>query len=77
MGDIFKYLSQRENILVIQFLNRRLYLIKVPTFVQQVLLVMLKIAAKHEYVHMVRTMNSESHQYQQINYVLNGVAGKL
>ena len=57
MGLVFAYLSLYEQIYV-QGLDRRLYHKKVPTFVKTVeLLTFPKLQPKHEYIHMVRTMN--------------------
>ena len=77
MFEIFKYVSQLEVISVIQCLNRAYYFHLAPMFVKQILFYVPKIATKHEFIHMVRTMNQKTHQYKQIDFSMSGLNGKL
>ena len=61
MGLIFDYLTQFEAVYV-QRLNRRMYYVKVPSFVKTFYLPSFKLLPKHQFIHMVRTF-SASHQY--------------
>ena len=56
MGLIFDYLTQLEAVYV-QRLNRRMYHVKVPSFVKTFYLPSFKLLPKHEMINMARTMN--------------------
>ena len=76
MGLIFDYLTFLEAA-YLQRLNKRMYHVKVPTFVKTFYLPSFKMLPKHEFINIVRTMNAETHQYREFEYIFNGMPGKL
>ena len=60
MGLIFDYSTMLEAVYV-QRLNKRMYHIKVPTFVTTFYLPSFKLLPKHEFINTVRTMNVATH----------------
>ena len=76
MGLIFDYLTLLEAV-YLQRLNRRMYYVKVPTFVQTFYLPSFKLLPKHEFINTVRTMNVATHQFRSSEYIFNGVKGDL
>ena len=67
MGLIYKYLSDEQNIQVIQRVHKAAYKKHIPPIVKTVYFVPFpyfpKLLPKHEFVNMARTMNSGTHQY--------------
>ena len=62
MGEIYKYLPDEQNIQVIQRLHTVSYVKHVPPIIKMVYFVPFpyfpKMQPKHEFINMVRTMNS-------------------
>ena len=54
-----------------------MYHIKVPSFVKTFYIPSFKLLPKHEYINMIRTMNSETHQYRCLTYIFNEMKGQL
>ena len=64
--------------MALQGLNKRLYFLKVPTFVPKVLIRSFpRMLPKHEFINMVRTMNAGTHKYKVIEYAINNKKGFL
>ena len=70
MGEIYKYLTDEQNIQVIQRVHKAAYVKHVPPIVKPVKIVFFvpfpyfpKLLPKHEFLNIVRTMNPETHQY--------------
>ena len=79
MGVIFQYLSQWENVNAIQHLNKWMYYVKVPMFVQVVIvrISVPKFPAKLQFINMVRNMNPEVRKFKTINYEIDSLTGHL
>ena len=74
--DIYEFISPREMSSVIQYLSKAYYYNLVPKFVKQVLCHH-KLVAKHEFVNIFRTMNAETHKFRAIDWMYQGLIGRL
>ena len=81
VGLIFEFLTFEENMKITQLLFRAAYYKHVPPIFKTVYLIpftrVSKLQPKHEFINMVRTMNSQTHQYLELKYTFKGMVGKL